>query len=114
MGTNYYLVTEEGRKHIGKSSGGWCFSLHVYPEEDINDLQDWIPFWNQLTPDKHIEDEYGAIITGEGMLIIICERKSQPTSLLHFDFKANYAVLGPNFLARCELKRLSKVFLCIL
>ena len=75
MGTNYYLVTEEGRKHIGKSSGGWCFSLHVYPEEDINDLQDWIPFWNQLTPDKHIEDEYGAIITGEGMLIIICERK---------------------------------------
>jgi len=45
MGTNYYLVKNERppcpccertyvqeRLHIGKSSGGWCFALHVIPE----------------------------------------------------------------------------------
>lgn len=39
MGTNYYLYEkpacaccgrEFGSKHIGKSSGGWCFSLEMY------------------------------------------------------------------------------------
>ena len=48
MGTNYYL-TEDceccGRAfpdlHIGKSSGGWCFSLHVIPSEGLNSLDEW-------------------------------------------------------------------------
>ena len=54
MGTNYYATKgakepceccgrpwEEERIHIGKSSGGWCFSLHVDPEMGINDWPDW-------------------------------------------------------------------------
>ena len=47
MGTNYYLQKEcpecghRYRAHIGKSSGGWCFSLHVDPENDIRDIDDW-------------------------------------------------------------------------
>ena len=44
MGTNYYFEDSSevceccGRGaeslHIGKSSGGWCFSLHVMPERE--------------------------------------------------------------------------------
>ena len=69
MGTNYYLKQEgefcphcghssaEG-KHIGKSSGGWCFSLHVYPSESINELEDWEKRWS--LPGAVIVDEYGS------------------------------------------------------
>jgi hypothetical protein len=36
MSTNYYLheyvSTDPKILHIGKSSGGWCFSLHVVEE----------------------------------------------------------------------------------
>lgn len=54
MGMNYYLVTKQRpeipRKiffklsegiHIGKSSFGWCFCLHVYPEHRLNNFEDW-------------------------------------------------------------------------
>jgi hypothetical protein len=27
--------------HIGKSSAGWCFSLHIYPELNLRTLNDW-------------------------------------------------------------------------
>lgn len=49
MGTNYYLHApkcfhcgkeEEPPIHLGKSSWGWCFSLHIKPEEGIYDWQD--------------------------------------------------------------------------
>ena len=39
MGTNYYL----NDRHIGKSSAGWYFALHIYPEENINSLDEVIP-----------------------------------------------------------------------
>ena len=66
MGTNYYLTKERnychhcGRKdvetkHIGKSSSGWVFSLHVYPEEGIHDLSDW----TKKFPDGKITNDYG-------------------------------------------------------
>lgn len=81
MGTNYYLeldVCESCKKgtnslHIGKSSHGWCFSLHVIPEEGINNLEDWISWFNK---DKTIiRDEYGNIISFEKMLDEITNRK---------------------------------------
>ena len=70
MGTNYYATKgakepceccgrpwEEERIHIGKSSGGWCFSLHVVPEMGINDWPDWE---RELASGAwKIEDEYG-------------------------------------------------------
>ena len=43
----YYPTEEELLKnlalilHIGKSSYGWHFSLCIYPELGINDLEDW-------------------------------------------------------------------------
>ncbi len=78
MGTNYYLKTGlcphcgKGveRLHIGKSSGGWCFSLHVIPEEGINDLDDWKKKWR----DGGIEDEYGQVTVPRLMELIITDR----------------------------------------
>lgn len=89
MGTNFYLispvqVTEKysdglvksfvrrDRMHIGKSSGGLCFSLHVYPDQGINDLDDWIPSFNSS---RHfIEDEYGDRVSSNEMLSQIKDR----------------------------------------
>jgi hypothetical protein len=86
MGTNFYHVTEskpacecckrpyeEERLHIGKSSGGWAFSLHVIPEMGINTLADWVDRWN--IPGTYIEDEYGDRLTIGEMFSRIAERK---------------------------------------
>ena len=74
MGTNYYLHDKPdceccGRpyepKHIGKSSAGWCFSLHVMPEDGINTLDDWRRLWS--TPGAYILDEYGRSVPAADM-----------------------------------------------
>lgn len=85
MGTNYYLYEKKpcptcGHQdeplHIGKSSAGWCFSLHVDEDKGINSLQDWITRWS--APDVTILDEYGDVISSTEMLNIITERKREP------------------------------------
>ena len=81
MGTNYYLVKGEHypesdpahplsgilkpgtggplKIHIGKSSGGWCFSLHVYPDHGIHTLADWKNFAKKMISEGwRAEDEY--------------------------------------------------------
>lgn len=88
MGTNYYLhrncCDHCGRGagkplHIGKSSAGWCFTLHVMPDPGyetddpiINTLDDW----KKLFAEKgaRIEDEHGDEVTVEEMLKTITER----------------------------------------
>jgi len=110
MGTNFYMLTPEtvcpccgrgeGRKHIGKSSAGWCFALHVYPDEGINDLADWEKLWATHA----IEDEYGDTITAEQLLDRITkrsfprERPYDPKEL-----RENYAEPGPSGLVRHKL-----------
>ena len=82
MGTNYYMVKGDhppeghydhplnpllkygtGRPpmiHIGKSSGGWCFSLHVYPDFGVHTLADWKHFAARLVGEGwRVDDEYG-------------------------------------------------------
>jgi len=114
MGTNYYIENQPpcvccGRpyeeKHIGKSSAGWCFALHVYPEEGINNLEDWKKYWIG----KPIKDEYGAEISHAKMLQIITKRtwgreEDLPNgyrSWAVFDEK-NYSMAGPNGLRRSQ------------
>lgn len=83
MGTNYYwyekYCKECGRPfeplHIGKSSGGWCFSLHVIPEEGINTLDDWKKKWSKI--DSFIKNEYDSIISTDEMIDIITNRSWQ-------------------------------------
>lgn len=83
MGTNYYLHTKPDCEccdrpyeplHIGKSSGGWCFSLHVMPEDGINTLDDWRALWS--APGAYIRNEYGERFIPDEMERIITERSN--------------------------------------
>jgi len=113
MGTNYYLEPKPpcpycGRHydqiHIGKSSAGWCFSLHIIPEKGINNLDDWIKLWT--IKGSVITDEYGDTISPKEMLDIITNRswlipsKRKWTAI---DYEVNNAMPGPNGLVRSKL-----------
>lgn len=83
MGTNYYLRSgicekcgrSDEEKHIGKSSAGWCFSLHIDPTEGIKNLGDWRTLFED--PGNVIFDEYGSEITIEEMLDTIINRGNE-------------------------------------
>ena len=80
MGTNYYLRYPACKccgyqppdLHIGKSSGGWCFSLCVYPVLGINNLDDWALRW--VNGEGTIVDEYEHTLTCDAMLQVITDR----------------------------------------
>lgn len=69
MGTNYYwhkntcpcCKRSEEVVHIGKSSGGWPFNIHIYPEKDILSWKDWMGTFE--CESGIIKDEYGGTIT---------------------------------------------------
>lgn len=74
MGTNYYVksgtkyihngwVTDE-ILHIGKSSHGWYFSLHVIPWAGLNSFEDW----KEFLKGKTIHDEYGRKVSYTRMI----------------------------------------------
>ena len=85
MGTNYYWLSEpcptcahsQERMHIGKSSWGWCFGLHVLPEQGLNTYLDWAAKWRG---GGIIKDENENNITVEHMERIITQRKHEPTT----------------------------------
>lgn len=91
MGTNYYLEVNvcdhckrpEEKLHIGKSSFGWCFSLHVkkhvaeYGNIPTN-LDGWVKLWHE--PNSRIVDEDGDVVSPEDMLKIITDRESYATN----------------------------------
>lgn len=108
MGTNYYLASDDECPtchrsseplHIGKSSMGWCFSLHVIPESGINSLDDWKP----LLRARSISDEYGRALSANEMLDIITERTGrgfatpQDERMFHAE---NHSEPGPKGLVR--------------
>jgi len=120
MGTNYYLHDKPdcnccGRPfealHIGKSSGGWCFSLHVIPGDNINTLDDWRALWSK--PGAFIRDEYGEQITAQQMNKIITERGrefnwARPNWWGHYQSEAqfhgmNHSERGPKGLLRYRI-----------
>jgi hypothetical protein len=123
MGTNYYLYErgdllerlqrddplEPIELHIGKSSGGWCFALRVYPELGINSLTDW--YHRMRRNNNVIKDEYGSEWTIDELLREITDRKWRkrtfhptdrcPTEEAMLQF--NSAVYGPNNLLRAKI-----------
>ena len=116
MGTNYYSVLKselpsldptinfyysKNTYHIGKSSYGWVFSLHVIPDIGIIDLASW--FYYLSHPDRSIIDENGNEISFEEMMTIIKERKRElpPQAPLHFYSQS--AIMGPNNLIRSKI-----------
>lgn len=81
MGTNYYLHQKPDREccgrsfeplHIGKSSGGWCFSMHVMPEDGIESIDDWRALWS--APGAFVRNEYGERITIDELEQAITQR----------------------------------------
>lgn len=116
MGTNYYWVIKEHKKcetcghieneekkHIGKSSIGWCFSLHVYIEEGINDLAEWIDKWTY--ENGCIKDEYGeSVMIGDMLQIIQCRKgyKGKGYNTEQW-YRENHAIAGPHGLAQHAL-----------
>lgn len=78
MGTNFYATKPapppceccgrgdpDDELHIGKSSGGWVFALHVIPERGLASLDDWKAYWRQ--PGVAIRNEYGETLTPDEM-----------------------------------------------
>lgn len=125
MGTNYYLHIPEKNcpmcghnestvLHIGKSSGGWCFALHIIPERGLKNLNDWRDLWEQH---GIVKDEYGNHVSAEKLERIITERTWGPKDgqegqtewrLLHPKpdesfLAANYAERGPRGLVRAKI-----------
>lgn len=123
MGTNFYLQKpdsnicphchrrDEGeRLHIGKSSAGWCFALHVHPENGINTLDDWRNLWS--AQGNFIIDEYGDRVSIDDMELRITVRSTEKDfdsdKLWWFrsyrseqEFhSSNYSERGPNGLLR--------------
>lgn len=109
MGTNYYVrdtfpspAPAEADLHIGKSSAGWVFALHVIPEEGLLSLADWEKFWSE--PGREIRSEYEEVLTPEEMRAIILERSWERKTPRSVDFhKTNYSEDGPNGLVRYRL-----------
>ena len=81
MGINYYLKKKnhltgaadryDTGLHIGQSSYGWAFALHVVPGI-AESLADWKDLWSC----RHfvIVDEWGKRVSKEEMLSIVTER----------------------------------------
>jgi hypothetical protein len=123
MGTNYYWtntpcvtcghVTE--RLHIGKSSGGWCFGLHIYPERE-NGPMTWTDWLEQFNTGAII-DEYDRPVSVERMVEVVEVREwkigfsdrgwAQWGYRDEADFHAkNQSERGPNGLLRHRIDRI--------
>jgi hypothetical protein len=83
MGTNYYWKKpfEQQKLHIGKSSYGWCFALHVIPELGINDLLNWIQLFAKS--DSFIIDENKQLISAADMIEIITCHDAKSDKMCH-------------------------------
>lgn len=116
MGTNYYLHTNvceccgrgDETRHIGKSSGGWCFSLHVDLEYGPKDLNEWRALLSD--PGAIIRDEYEQNISLDEMLSTITERSRGDNGRFEKSpigygswrefHRKNHSEFGPNGLLR--------------
>jgi hypothetical protein len=128
MGTNFYLREpacshcghqEEGL-HLGKSSYGWCFSLHVYPEEFIYTWKDVLQHIIEAINDgSSIVDEYGDFVALPDFVQTVTERRSTTRTDWESDWwskpdgwgyhseanfhQVNLSKRGPNFLLRHQV-----------
>ena len=81
MGTNYYHETgvcehcghAKQRRHIGKSSFGWCFSLHVEPDSTAFP-QSWDDWLRELNSGGRIVNEYGDTLKPDELVEIVTQR----------------------------------------
>lgn len=111
MGTNYYMTVNacpscgrgERELHIGKSSGGWCFSLNTHPDDCLTSLEEWRAAW----ANNPIRDEYHRAVSPAEMERIVTERSWPRPEAIPFGYRSltdfceiNHAAPGPNGLWR--------------
>lgn len=104
MGTNYYLGNAADpayKLHVGKSPGGWCFVLRVYPDYGLEDIYDWYERWTR--EGTRIFDEYGKVLTPDEMLRVVTQRQWHARSTL--GAMRDYAQHGVNNLLRLRVGR---------
>ena len=88
MGTNYYTAENycdhckqyKVDLHIGKSSGGWCFSFQGYKWMSLTSWQ----AWKAYLKDKLIMDEYGEKMTYESFVDLIEKHKAPSSPYVKF------------------------------
>jgi len=105
MGTNYYWYgpcAECGhlqKLHIGKSSKGWYFSLHVIPGI-IDNIGDWKKRLDD--PYSFIMDEYREVVALEKLMDVIKRRghHGNPTHITPDELHTCHAELGDFNLVR--------------
>lgn len=108
MSKTYYLwnkntgtkVYDKPFKTIGRHFDGWYFSLYIYPEDQINNLDDWRKLIHNK--DYYITDEFLNKVSSEKMIGVITERliKRLP-SFINKDFLDDQmAEIGLNNLLR--------------
>lgn len=128
MGCNFYLHgleetipcphcgqdISEPPLHIGKSSGGWVFALHVIPERDLNSLDDWMALLRKHEPTTEIRSEEGEVLSIAELNDRIVDRRWHHSvedrdfpdgwyrSLKDF-YERNCAEPGPNNLIRSKV-----------
>jgi hypothetical protein len=114
MGTNYFLHAPKcfhcGKEaeeplHLGKSSGGWCFGLHVRPEQELYDWADmWAMIKQRIEQGWIIKNEYGEEIDDALFFTIAWDRKGRSSEPIDPHWLArNHAIQGPSGLARHAL-----------
>lgn len=84
MGTNYYIRHKDetkneifGEVHLGKSSYGWYFNLHVYPDRGISNFTDWKDILLKMDDDLEIVDECGRSLEVGEFLDIVTNRSRE-------------------------------------
>jgi hypothetical protein len=92
MGTNYYADLQTHRiteLHIGKSSAGWVFSLHV--ERKHTPIHPGVPWWGTpetwagwkallSQPSVVVRNEYGGRETFDELCALVERRPRHPTA----------------------------------
>jgi len=110
MSTNYYVKTGRKEKvicnygceheideelHIGKDSYNWKFCLHIIPEKNINNLEDW----KKILKSGKIYDEYHREISYEEMIETIIgdyEDKGHKPKICANDYGSYHTMIDPN------------------
>jgi len=84
--------------HIGKSSWGWCFSLHYIPSLKLTSWEEWKKFLE----DKEIYNEDEEIVSLEYLEAQVTERQGSYKRNEEYKeaIKSNKAARGPNRLLR--------------
>lgn len=120
MGTNYYLrekacecCGQYGKEvHIGKSSAGWCFSLHIWKGNNDWHFEDagfetptTFDHWKVMlnNPNCVIVDEYERLVSKEDMIDIITNRSWPERDYEPGYLARNQAEQGPNGLLRSKV-----------